>query len=155
MVTAVCARMLNAGRLRRVTSAEYDVLLNQPLWTRESVRRMLDEAADGRDPETVHLVQLWMDGMHSRIFYLIKAFCGDNQMPQQSGTDPFPRDCLRELVGGCIGEPIEQPAYVGLLQDHLQNLVCRGLDSYFEGVFHEEELRRRALCNYLWTYVGE
>ena len=87
------------------------MLLNQPLWTRETVRSMLDEAADGRDPETVHIVQLWIDGMHSRIFYLIKASCGD--------------------------------------------LVCRGLDSYFEGVFHEEELRRHALCNCLWTYVGD
>ena len=121
--------------------------LNETPWTRATVRRVIDEADE--HPGSANLMQIWLDAQHSRILHLIKAFVGDNQIEVRSFAHPFPRDCLDEING-----VLPQPCYVKELKERLEEVVRKVQCSHFEGVYNENELLRRAMCDYLWSYVG-
>ena len=104
---------------QRMGRAELDEVRG---WTRETVRAVIDKALDEpRDPQSIGLVDMCFDGMHSRIYHLVKAFCGHNQLPVRSWDDPEHRECLEEITNlGTIGEPgPAQPLYVSVSYTHL------------------------------------
>ena len=70
-------------------------------------------------------------------------------MEVQSFAHPFPRDCLDEISG-----VPRQPCYVKELKELLEDVVRIVQCSHFEGVYNETELLRRAMCDYLWSFVG-
>ena len=138
---------------RFLDPAELDQL--QP-WTRVSVRAVVDKAMDEpKDFESIELVDMWFDCMHSRIYHLVKAFCGHNRLPVRSWDDPDHRECLKEITSeGTPEEPgPPQPLYAWYLKDLLENTALRVCGSHFEAVYHEKELLRRCLVDYVWNYI--
>ena len=126
-------------------------------WTRKSVRAVVDKALDEpQDFESVDMVDMWFDCMHSRIYHIIKAFCGHNQMPVRSWDDPEHRECLSEITNrGTRENPgPNQPLYVWYLKDLLENTALRVCGCHFEAVYHEEELFRRCVVDYLWVKLS-
>ena len=125
--------------------------------TREFVRAVVDKSLDKpQDFESLDLVDMWFDGMHSRVYHLVKAFCGHNQLPVRSWDDPEHRECLKELTReGTPEEPgPPQPLYVWYLKDLLENTALRVCGCHFEAVYHEEELFRRCVVDYLWVKLS-
>ena len=132
-------------------------LENVNAWTLESVRAVIDKALDEpKDEESITMVDRWFDCMHSRIYHIIKAFCGHNQTPVRAWDDPEHRECLSEIVSrGTRGNPgPAQPLYVWYLKDLLENTALKVCGSHFIAVFSNEELLRRCLVDYLWNYIG-
>ena len=124
-------------------------------WTRGSVRDVLNRALDKHDAEQQSfrtLIQMWIDGVHSRPIHLIKACCGVNRLIDMGIGHCG--DYFQEITAGPADNPLPQPDFVPLLFQQMEAAAHRTQGTYCDGVFSLDELRRRALVDYVWVFVG-
>ena len=109
------------------------------LWSREQVEVVLDEAMAG-DPESVHLLDYWMDTAMKRPIERMMEYIGENP----------------DVSGGTMGAPNQVSHIVFVMREVLLNKLEAGFFAHLDPsgpMWNDPEIARRSRHDFVWKLV--